>query len=207
MNKLPHEFHTDLTKERIEAVGNIIYRARNACLEHHDEISGDTNWSYGCRARDWTRRAIREAAKNTEIYPFLSVLEDSGQKFVFGISGIPVKFFKDDAEDPNERVRKHSVSEIRQLSLFSFLGIDDSQDVVWRFVVESNPFSLEVLKIVFVGLDQHEDALCFYNVQLQDSVAKIHDIASIKEEGVELAAPVVSKKKKKQQSKTGTVND
>lgn len=207
MNKLPQEFHADLTEERIKAVGNIIHHARNGCLEHHDEVAGDTNWSYGCRARDWTRQALRNSAANTKEYPFLSILEDNGQKFVIGIAGIPVKFFKDDAEEPNARVRKHSASELSQLSLFHFNGVDAPEDVAWRFVVEINTIDLEVIKVVFVGLDQHEDTLCYYNVPLQDSVAKIYDMASTHEEGVELAAPMVSKKKPKQQPNREAVND
>lgn len=207
MNKLPHEFHADLTKERINAVANVIHHARNGCLEYHDEVSGDTNWSYGCRARDWTRQALRNAAADTAKYPFLSILEDNGQKFVISIAGIPVKFFKDDSEEPQARVRKHSVSELKQLSLFHFNGIDTPEDVAWRFVVDISPLDLEVLKIVFVGLDQHEDTLCYYDVPLQDNVAKIYDIASTHEEGVELAAPVVSKKKPKQHSIKEAGND
>lgn len=207
MNKLPHEFHANLTEARIKAVGHIILRARNSCLEQHNETAGDTNWSYGCRARDWTRQEFRKASADTKHYPYLSILEDNGQKFVIGIAGIPVKFFKDDAEEPNARVRKRSLSELNQLSLFQFNGVDTPQDVAWRFVVENNPLDLEVIKMVFVGLDQHEDTLCWYNVPLQDEVAKIYDIASTHEEGIELAAPIVSKKKPKQQPKIEIDND
>ena len=207
MNKLPHEFHNDLTEERIKAVANVIHQARYGCLEYHDAVSGDTNWSYGCRARDWTRQALRNAAADTAKYPFLSILEDNGQKFVLGIAGIPVKFFKDDADEPTPRVRKHSVYELTQLSLFHFNGIDTPQDVAWRFVVDISPLDLEVLKIVFVGLDQHDAALCYYDVPLLDNVAKIYDIASTHEEGVELAPPVVSKKKLKQHSIKEAMND
>jgi len=207
MNKLPHEFHADLTEQRIKAVGQLIYHARSDCLQHHDEIAGDTNWSYGGRAREWTRQALRNAAANTKEYPFLSILEDNGQKFVIGIAGIPVKFFKDDAEEPNARVRKRSASELRQLSLFRFNGVDAPEDLAWRFVVEINTLDLEVIKIVFVGLDKHDDTLCYYDVMLQDNIAKLYDVTSAEETGVELAAPTVSRKNPKQHPNREAIND
>lgn len=195
MEKRPSEFHAGLTEQRIQAVAQVILNARTACLEHHDEISGDTNWSYGCRARDWTRQALRTAAEDGQ-YDFLSIIEDNGQKFVIGIAGIPVKFFKDDAEEPAARVFKRSASELDQLLLFKFDGIDTPEDVAWRLCIDINPIDLEVLKIIFVGLDRDGDAICYYTVPLQQAVAKVYDIAASHEEGVELSAPKVVKKQK-----------
>lgn len=206
MMKLPHQFHPDLTEERIKAISGIIQGARANCLDWHDPSSGDSPWSYGCRARAWTRQALRNAAKKPD-YSFLSILKDQGQAFVFGICGIPVKFFKDHVEKPSPRVRKHSASELSQLSLFHFNGIDAPKDVAWRFVFEVNPLTSEVIKIVFVGLDRHEETLCHYEIPLRDNVAKLYDPISDHEEGVELASPIVSKKKSKQKTAKDATND
>ena len=42
MTKIPSDFHPELTEDKIQTVAQIIYQARMACLDEHDEISGDT---------------------------------------------------------------------------------------------------------------------------------------------------------------------
>jgi len=136
-------------------------------------------------------------------YSFLSILKDQGQTFVFGICDIPVKFSRARNRSPFE------LSKLSQLSLFPFNGIDapKDKDVAWRFVFEINPTNFEMIKIVFVGLDQGGELLYYYEIPLRDNVAKLYDPTSDHEEGVELASPVVSKKKPKQKIVKDATND
>ena len=166
----------------------------------------DYKWSHGCRAREWVRQAFRDSVDVSE-YEFLSILEDKGMTFVFGINEIPIKFFKDDANNPSQRVRKSSVSEDQKIPLFEFYGIEApeyvtesvTEDIMWIFIVELNDDS-EVIKIVFLGLDNYEKTLCYYNVPLQECVAKIHDTDYREEEGIELPPAPASAYKKEEKS-------
>ena len=57
-----------------------------------------------------------------------------------------------------------------------------------------------LLKIVFVGLNKNEEAICYYDVPLKQNVAIIYDMASTREEGVSLDPAPVSKKEPKQEN-------
>lgn len=205
MDKRPSDFHLELTEDRIQEVSQLIFEARTHCLEYHDEVSGDSGWSYGCRAREWTRQKLRLAAASGK-YPYLSIIEDVGQMFTIGIGGIPIKAFRDDSDEPAPRVRKRSAAELAQLSLFKFDGTDTPVDVAWRLVIDIDKTSLEVLRVTFVGLDQDGDTVCYHNVQLKAPVTKIYDATATKEEGVELKSPKVEKKRKDEQIEDEAAN-
>jgi hypothetical protein len=196
-NHLPHELHPELTPERLEVLAAILRNARHECLDEFNEKAGDTAWSYGCRARDWARAAFRRAVASGE-YPWLDILEDSGQRFVLSVKGVPLKFFKDDPEEPGDRVHKLSVVEAAQGSLFQYVGMSDNTTIAWRLLVETGVQNLMVTRIVFVGLNQFEETVSYYNVPLDRPVTKLYEIGMAREEGVELPPAAATVKKKVQ---------
>lgn len=65
-----------------------------------DPCAGDDAWCIGfCRAYSFSRNRLRQAAEGGR-YRWLGVL-DATHHFVFLIDGVPVRFFRDDAEEPS----------------------------------------------------------------------------------------------------------
>ncbi len=205
-NRKPADIHPELTEDRLKAVGAILKDTRHACLERHDEKAGDTNWSYGCRARDWVRMSLRNAVKSGQ-YPWLEIQQDGGQKFVLGIGGLPIKFFKDDPEEPSDRVQKVSVVEAAQGSLFEWAGLSAGTKVKWRFLIETGDASKTVTRIVFAGFNQYEERVCFYNIPLEPTVATLYEFGAKQEDGVVLASPEVNLKKRENEEQRNGATD
>lgn len=170
MNKKPSEFNTKLDEHLIDKVAHILYNARIKCLNGYEPENGDTPWSNGVRSREWCRKAIRDAAND---YDFLEILKDKGQSFVFAINGVPVKFYKDDATNPSSKLFKFQEIEQKQYELFSFDGIECPDDIMWRFVVETD-ITLDITKISLIGLGRKSKKTeCLYDAEIKKDNVRI----------------------------------
>jgi hypothetical protein len=194
MEKSPQDYHPDLTPDRIQQAANLLISARNACNDFFDAENGDTNWSYGCRAREWTRQKFRDVV-NKGTYPYLGIIEDSNQKFVLRIGEVPFKFFKEDVLDPTSRVMTVSFAEAKQMSLLALGGMNSSESLRWRLLIDTN-HDREIIGAAFVGFNESEESVCFYSIPVQDLATQVTDADPIAKEGVELQAPNVAWKSK-----------
>jgi hypothetical protein len=183
MDKKPWEHNSALTAESILIFAKIVTAARDACAEKFDEDSGDTNWGYGCRAREWTREAFRVALRSGK-YKFLSIPEDSNQKFMLGIDGVPVKFYREDTEDPSGRVTKFDGVE-EQLSLFVHAGMETSEPLLWRLLIDSNS-NREVTDVAFVGFNNLGNPACFYRVPMDVVAMTVLEHNEVESEGIDI---------------------
>ncbi|MCC7105934.1 MAG: hypothetical protein IT307_12390, partial [Chloroflexi bacterium] len=124
-------------------------------------------WSIGCRAYSFSRHQVRAAAE-TGRYPWLKVL-DGTQHFVFLIDGVPVRFYRGDAEEPTRRTLRQQEIEAEQLSL-AFSGADAATGLMFRLAVETDEASGMVCRVVFLALRGEEGQVeCFWPVPLGDS--------------------------------------
>lgn len=198
----PTKLNPNLHIEEINMLGTIIYTARMNCRVFFDEENGDTSWSYGCRARDWTRAAFRKAVKSGK-YPFLTIPIDKRQSFVLALNGVPISFFYDDVKSPSSRVLKSSLPE--QLSLFLNTGMENLYEIRWRIIIQKDP-SLEVVGMVFMGLDIADQIVCGYDIPLQNNGQKLYEITNVQEEAVDLAEPEIFEKivQKEREKRNGT---
>ena len=127
-----------------------------------DPWAGDDAWSVGCRAYSFSRNRLRRAAEGGR-WPWLGVL-DGTQHFVFLVDGVPVRFFRGDAEDPTPRTLRRQEAEATQLSLA--LGTA-AQGLVFRLAVETDEAGA-VSRVVFLALRGEEGrAECFWPVPLE----------------------------------------
>lgn len=183
--KTPTDFHPDLHPDHITAVGKLIVAAYHESLEHYLEDKGDNRWSHGVRRYAWSCQNIRDAVESGKM-PFLSILVDIGNTFIFRIGAVPVKFKRTNPDDPADSVLKQSLSETQQLSLLEFAGIHDPCELRWRMVVEDD-FDGDVIRIVFLGLNESKVTKCFWEIPQAKIAAHITVLDEHKDEGVELA--------------------
>jgi hypothetical protein len=87
-------------------------------------------------------------------YPWLKVL-DGTQHFVFLIDGVPVRFYRGDADEPTRRTLRQQEVEAEQLSL-AFAGADVAEGLMFRLAVETDEASGMVSRVVFLALRGEE---------------------------------------------------
>lgn len=162
--RLPWELHTALTAERLAVAAHLLARGRADAIALADPWAGDDAWSVGCRAYSFSRHQL-SAASRTGRYPWLKVL-DATHHFVFLIEGVPVRFYRGDADDPTKRTLRMQESEAEQMALA--LGAEiEAEGLMFRLAVETAAGG-EVRRIVFLALRGEEGrAECFWPVPLE----------------------------------------
>ena len=157
----PWNLHPALTEERITACARLLARGRTDALAMADTWAGDDAWSVGCRAYSFSRNRLRRAAEAGR-YPWLGVL-DQTHHFVFLIEGVPVRFFRGDADEPSKRTLRQQESEAEQLALALGRG-DEAEGLMFRLAVETGEEG-EVTRVVFLALRGEEGRVeCFWPV-------------------------------------------
>src|SRR5215203_1155586 len=128
----PWNLHPALTEERITACARLLVRGRADALAMADYWAGDDAWSIGCRAYSFSRNRFRRAAEGGR-YPWLGVLDET-HHFVFLIEGVPVRFYRGDAEEPTKRTLRQQEIEARQLQL-AFGREVEAEGLMFRLAV------------------------------------------------------------------------
>lgn len=161
--RAPWDLHPALTEERLSACARLLARGRTDAVSMADPWAGDDAWSIGCRAYSFSRNRLRQAAEGGR-YPWLGVL-DATQHFVFLIDGVPVRFFRGDAEEPNKRTLRQQESEAQQLAL-ALGDAGGAEGLMFRLAVETGQGG-EVTRVVFLALRGEEGRVeCFWPVPL-----------------------------------------
>jgi len=150
--RLPWDFCPALTEERLVAAARLLVRGREEALARADYWAGDDAWSIGCRAYSFSRHQVRRAAEAGR-FPWLKVLDDT-HHFVFLIDGVPVRFYRGEAEEPTKRTLRQQQEEAEQLSL-ALGGSVDTDGLMFRFAVETGEGGA-VSRVVFLALRGEE---------------------------------------------------
>ena len=162
----PWDLHPALAEERLAACARLLARGRADALALADPWAGDDAWSVGCRAYSFSRHRLRRAAESGR-YNWLGVL-DGTQDFVFLIEGVPVRFFRGDAEDPTKRTLRQQEVEAEQLAL-AFGREDAAEGLMFRLAVETDERGA-VSRVVFLAVRGEEGRVeCFWPVPLGDA--------------------------------------
>ncbi len=162
--RLPWELHPSLTEERLTAAARLLARGRSDAIASADYWAGDDAWSIGCRAYAFSKHQLARAAESGR-YAWLGVLDET-HHFVFLIEGVPVRFYRGDAEDPSKRTLRQQENEAEQLALA--LGSDGSEGLMFRFAVETE-LDGTVKRIVFLALRGEAGRVeCFWPAPLSD---------------------------------------
>jgi hypothetical protein len=167
--RLPWELHPSLTEERLTAAARLLARGRTDAIAFADPWAGDDAWSIGCRAYAFSKHQLARAAEGGR-YPWLGVLDET-HHFVFLIEGVPVRFYRGDAEDPSKRTLRQQENEAEQLALA--LGSDGAEGLMFRLAVETEPNGT-VRRIVFLALRGEAGRVeCFWPVPLGEGAGAL----------------------------------
>jgi hypothetical protein len=181
----PWDHHPAFTDERLKAVARLIQAGRNLALDRYDVSVGCSTWTLGCEAFELQRHQIIVAA---EAYDWLEIIDPS-MRFVFGIGGMPVRFYRGEADDPTERTLKQSFPELYQLSLFSAEELSALENRLYRFAVETDVDG-SIAQVSFLVLDGAQPLLV-WPIELDGSFGKVSPLWPDDAQGVDLPAPTV----------------
>jgi hypothetical protein len=183
----PWDYHSGLTEERLVTVARLIDAARSDALARHDEFKGDNGWTLGCSAYQFARHQITIAADEGR-YSWLDVL-DRSLHFVFQIDGIPVRFYKGDADEAADHTTARTYLELDQMELI-FDERDDRRKLLFRFAVETD-FDGAAAAIKFVGLDGKRPVLCWEVPYGDRGAGMVVPLDTGRAEGIDLPPPPV----------------
>jgi hypothetical protein len=147
----PWTKYPSLSQERLSLVANLIRRVRSETVALHDPLSGDDEWSLGCRTYRRTCHALREASKSNQ---WLRVLTEAAKlQFSFAIEEIPFRFYRGTADDPPERYLASTFGEIHHVQ--ASLDIEGLRplDKILRLAVETGT-SQNVSAVTLVEVDE-----------------------------------------------------
>jgi len=198
---VPWDFHPDLSETRVVEVAQLIAGGRDAALEIYDPARGFNGWLLGCCAYQFGRFHIERAVEDGT-FPWLGLVRGA-KHFIFQIGSVPVRFYRDDPEDPSDKVLRQSELEARQLSLA--LGSDEAMEgVSFRLLVQTG-IAGELVRIVFLAL-RSGVAILTWNVPLRRDGVRAPLVpvgAAPRDEGVALPAPSVSVRRRPAASGAG----
>lgn len=195
MNDLkPWDIHPELQEERLVHLAGVMQYVRNDSLLGHEPEKGDTNWGLGCKNHERTCYAISEDVKN---HSWLDLIE-TGLHFVFSIGGVPIRFFRGDAEKPNPRYlnRRDSEIEAHQYAFSFEERLAASQDLIWRLAIEVFATG-EVMSVTLVQVSEEGDVSYKWDVPLPGPISPF----PVKEEkpiipaGPALEKPIITLRK------------
>lgn len=181
----PWETHNELQEDRLVILANMITQVRHEAILMHEPSKGDTNWGLGCRAHERTCHAIKDAS---DYHPWLDVIDPS-LHFVFSIGGVPVRFYKGEAESPNPRHLSRRYPEIEaQQTAFAFFH--EGKEWLWRMAIETD-IDGEVMRIVMVQVSESGEIKSTWTIPMAGNVSILTPIHQRQREGVDLEPPVI----------------
>lgn len=193
MSSHPWESHPSLSAERLQAVAHVIAEVRHNAVDAHEDERGDTSWGLGCRSHERTIYAISRLA-GTAGFEWLSILEP-GLHFVFAIGGVPIRFYRGEADHPPTRSLRRNYPEIKAAQLsFELPGLQvvEATEHLWRLAIETDVDG-RVFRIVAVAVSD-ECVISTWDVPLSAPVRVVVDAATPPREGRELPPPEVKLK-------------
>jgi hypothetical protein len=134
--KQPSDFYRAFTWDRLTALADRIFACRLWVAENARPDKGDSLCQIGLRAFDHTKHTITTAAAN-EFRDWLSV-EDGGQRFVFKLDMMPIRFLRSDSEKPLPP--NYAVPSARELAVGELAlkasGGSMGMDKIFRVLIE-----------------------------------------------------------------------
>lgn len=190
-SKKPWELNPNLTEEILNEIAKVIEQKTRECLEERFDTSrGDSHYSYGHTARAWRISGLRSFIES-QTFPNLKILKDSGNSFEFAIGQTLMKIYSGSPEDMTPNMKKLSPLE-GQLSLK--LEGSDNDEIYWRIMISSAPTTHELLNISFTGFNKYGELACVYDAPLEQ-IPVIYSVDKIGKEAKKLPDAKFSRKK------------
>lgn len=194
----PTDFHPGLQQDRLRLLASVIAVCRRAALQLHDSAAGERNLSLGTRT--WERACAAYEALAADHSDWLNVHRE-GNTFFVKVDGLPIKFHRDNPDDPSPRhSREHPAEKRAKQVAFQFLK-DSSTNAPqiaagshWRFFYQTDPETEEVIFLDLVRLDGNDAVADTWSVTLDEPVSAIAAVADDKPEAIDQPPPTIGPK-------------
>lgn len=186
MSKRPWEFHVDLSRDRLQLIAEVLREVRKVTIPLHDPAAGDTPWGLGVRIYDRSAEVL--SRRGPELWDWFRVIKPP-LEFVFTVGDVPMRFCRDDPDNPDAQHLRVSDIEAEQ---HEFAFGTPSVDLIWRMVVAANPAG-ETENVYVIGATRSGHVKCKYTIPpLEGGILFINPSLSPRAPGgVELPPPVV----------------
>lgn len=187
--------HPELSKTRLTALAEQLAAVWNDCLTDHDPDKGDDGWVIGCRFFRRGCHHIKDLAGSPS-FSWLTVMDPSFH-FVFGMGGVPVRFFHGDEERKNPRTGQVYGAELeaRNKQLVLFPAFFKNDPMAWRMMVVTDYSEGPVLRVVMVRVDPAGEIHDPWTIPLTPKVVPFASVTVAPKPGVALPPPQVGPKK------------
>jgi hypothetical protein len=202
-----------LTEDRLRAIAELIRDVRHQAVLTHEPKFGDDEWVLGVRSY---KRICYEIAKASvgQYRAWLSVIENEERirvrkalapavlnpelHFVFGIGGMPLRFYRGLAdEQTNKSLKQHYPELFAYQHCLEFVA-EPIMDRVLRLAVETDDLG-QVTRVVLVQLDEDGIPHNPWTIPL-NTTPKITQFRAVEKEK-ELEAPKVGSKRRREEDK------
>lgn len=166
-SSLPHPetFFPDLTNDRLECIATRLLDVRHATFREMNSVLDD-NYTRESTAFGRSRNMLIQTALSGQ-FPWLS-LKSPGMDVTFAIGVVPCRFFRDDPDAPEKPgfFKRNAVDD-----LFS---VDESQPVLWRFVVEKAMTEEAEDRVFLFGYNAYQEKVSYWEYSANSTV--LHSI-------------------------------
>lgn len=161
----PQNFYADLTDDRLRLIAVSLMDVRAKTLA---ELTSDLDCNYVRESAAFGRsRNMLIQLCQRKTYDWLSMMH-AGMDVTFGIGSVPCRFFRDDAQTPEKNgfFRRNAVDDL--------FADDDSQPVMWRFVIEKSLTEEDEDRVLFAGYNVFQEKIAEW--QYRDSAPTLHSV-------------------------------
>ncbi|MDR1063640.1 MAG: hypothetical protein LBL48_06875 [Azoarcus sp.] len=197
MTMFPWQAHADLTEERLSIIAKGLLNVRH---DTYTELATplDDNYSRACTTFGRQRQWLMQLAQSGR-YSWLT-LASPAMDLTVSIGSIPLRFFTDDHDSPRKQgyFRRNEVDQ-----LFS---VDDTQPVMFRFVIEAAATEEDEDRVFFLGYNAYQEVVVEW--QYRPKTAVLHPIeADVPQAVVQSDAKVGLKPQDKEQDDKAVGDD
>jgi len=170
---IPSDDYPGLTAERLAAIGDVIWVARNEAADDYRPDKGETNWTLGVSGFERSNFAVSSARAKL---PWLSIIAGAGGgpvMFVASIGGHPLRFYRGEPEDIPVRYRQMSFPEFAGQKEAAKLYASLPGNRGLRIAIENDPKG-RPSAIYLVEMDEDTgDTLKIYEITRQSGAGNV----------------------------------
>jgi len=191
-SKPPSFFHSCLTTERLTIIAEHILDMRFNTLREMDSVDDDA-YTRGTTTFGRTRNSLIRLC-NSKKYSWLTLVH-SGMDVTCCIDGIPFRFFQDNPNNPKKE------GFFKRNEADSLFPIDDTEPLIWRFVIEQALTEEDEDKVFFVGYNAYQEIVSQWSHDAPRAI--LHSIDKEVPLSKELSSANIEIRKDKGQAQSG----
>lgn len=146
--KLPEEYYSELTEERLSYIAHALLEVRHSTLQEMQSPFDDRYTREGTVFGRQRNMLIDTALRGPHSW---LALKHPGMDVTFSIGGVPCRFFTDDPDAPQKDgfFKRNAVDDLFEQ--------DDESPVLWRFVVDPAITEDDEDRVLLIGYNVYQE--------------------------------------------------